>query len=145
MRNRLFANDKPIYLVECYYLELMMPLPRIDETVNRIPQYLVFSTIDLKSAYNQVPLQDKDKCFTAFEANRRLYQFRGIPFGVRNGAAAFQKITYNFRTNESLSDTFAYFDDITICVHDQAYHDKNLENLWLLQKTKKFDLQRRQM
>ena len=81
-------------------------------------------------------MQDKDKCFTAFEANRRLYQFRGIPFGVRNRAAAFQKITYDFRTNESLSDTFAYFDDITICVHDQAYHDNNLENLWLLQKKK---------
>ena len=37
------------------------PLPRIDETVNRIAQYRVFSTIDLKSAYHQVPLQDKDK------------------------------------------------------------------------------------
>ena len=36
------------------------PLPRIDETVNRIAQYRVFSTIDLKSAYHQVPLQDKD-------------------------------------------------------------------------------------
>ena len=37
------------------------PLPRTDETVNRIAQYQVFSTIDLNSAYHQVPLQDKDK------------------------------------------------------------------------------------
>ena len=33
-----------------------------------------------------------------------------------------------FITNESLFDTFAYLDDITICGHDQAYHDKNFKN-----------------
>ena len=34
------------------------PLPRIDETVNKIAQYHVFSTIDLCSAYHQVPIRD---------------------------------------------------------------------------------------
>ena len=37
------------------------PLPRIDEITNKIAQYKVFSTIDLKSAYHQVPLSDTDK------------------------------------------------------------------------------------
>ena len=51
------------------------PLSRIDETVNRIAQYRVFSTTDMKRAYHQVPLRVEDKPLTAFEANRRLYQF----------------------------------------------------------------------
>ena len=112
------------------------PLPRIDETVNRIAQYRVFSTIDLKSAYHQVPLQDKDRLYTAFEANRRLYQFCRVPFGVRNGVAAFQKIIDDFIWDESLSDTFAYLDDITICGHDQAHHDENLEKFLAAAKGK---------
>ena len=37
------------------------PLPRINELVNEIAQYRVFSTIDLRSAYHQVPLKDEDK------------------------------------------------------------------------------------
>jgi len=37
------------------------PLPRIDEFVNEIAQYRVFSSIDLKSAYHQIPLNEKDK------------------------------------------------------------------------------------
>ena len=45
------------------------PLPRIDDTINKIAQYKVFSTIDLKSAYHQVPIKDEEKKFTAFEAN----------------------------------------------------------------------------
>ena len=44
------------------------PLPRIDETVNKIAQYRVYSTIDLHSAYHQVAIKDTDKQYTAFEA-----------------------------------------------------------------------------
>lgn len=103
------------------------PLPRIDETVNKIAQYRVFSTIDLKSVYHQVPIKEEDKKHTAFEANQRLYQFRRVPFGVTNGVAAFQRAMDTFILEESLQDTFAYLDDITICGKDQGHHDRNLE------------------
>ena len=48
---------------------------KIDKMTNKIVQYRVFSTIDLKSADHQVPLHEEDKKFTAFEANGCLYQF----------------------------------------------------------------------
>ena len=102
------------------------PMPRIDDTVNQIAQYTVFSTIDLKSAYHQIPIKEEEKKFTAFEANGRLYQFCRIPFGVTNGAAAFQRTMDNFISEEALKDTFAYLDNITICGRDQAHHDENL-------------------
>ena len=65
------------------------PLPKISKMTNQIAQYRVFSTIDLKSAYHQVPLREEDKKFTAFEANGCLNQFRKMPFGVTNGVATF--------------------------------------------------------
>ena len=103
------------------------PMPRIDDTVNQIAQYAVFSTVDLKSAYHQVPIKEEEKKYTAFEANSRLYKFCRIPFGVTNGAAAFQRTMDNFISEEALKDTFAYLDNITICGRDQAHHDENLE------------------
>ena len=45
------------------------PLPKSDEMVNKIAQYKAFSTIDLRSAYYQIPLSEKDKISTAFEAD----------------------------------------------------------------------------
>ena len=42
------------------------PLPRINEFVNKISQYRVFSSIDLRSAYHQIPLKSSDKLFTIF-------------------------------------------------------------------------------
>ena len=36
------------------------PLPRIDDMVNDLAAYNMYSTFDLKSAYHQVPIQESD-------------------------------------------------------------------------------------
>ena len=112
------------------------PLPRIDETVNKIARYRVFSTINLKSAYHQVPIKQSERQYTAFEANMSLYQFCRVPFGVTNGVAAFQRTMEVSISEESLEDAFAYLDDISICGRDQAPHNRNLERFLAAAKQK---------
>ena len=102
------------------------PLPRINELVNEIAQYRFFSTIDLRSAYHQVPLKDEDKPYTAFEARNGLYQFTRLPFVVTNGVACFQREMMKFVQEEDLKAVFPYLDNITICGKDQEDHDANL-------------------
>ena len=114
------------------------PLPRINEMVNEMAQYRVFSTIDLKSAYHQIPLREEDKPYTAFEANGGLYQFCRVPFGVTNGVAVFQRQMDSFVEENSLSGTFPYLDNITICGRNQTEHDENLKRF--LQAAKHINL-----
>ena len=90
------------------------PLPRIDEIVNKVAKYKYFSTLDLKSAYHQIPICDRDKAYTAFEAAGRLYQFCRLPFGLTNGVACFQRVMDEFISSNGLTDTFDFFDDITV-------------------------------
>ena len=101
------------------------PLPRIDDTVNKIAQYSVYSTFDLKSAYYQIPLNESDKQYTAFELDRGLYQFCVVPNGVTNGCPVFQRIMDSIIEMEGLRDTFAYQDNVHICGHDDYDHDAN--------------------
>ena len=103
------------------------PLPRISEIINDIAQYRVFSTIDLRSAYHQIPLREAERPYTAFEACGGLFQFTRVSFGVTNGVACFQLEMSNFVRKEMLPGVFPYFDNITICGKDQADHDANLE------------------
>ena len=42
------------------------PLPNIDEQVSQIAKATVFSTLDLKSAYYQLPLCPEDRPYTSF-------------------------------------------------------------------------------
>ena len=65
------------------------PLPNMNELIEKISKYHVFSSVDLRSAYHQLMIKEQDKPFAAFEANGQLYQFCRVPFGVTNGVAAF--------------------------------------------------------
>ena len=88
-------------------------------------QYKIYCTVDLKFAYHQLPISEKDKIYTAFEADSNLYQFCKVSFGVTHRGACFQKVD-KFIANNSLSHTFANLDNITICGKNQENHDKNL-------------------
>ena len=110
------------------YTELdSYPLPRIDEMINNLSQYKVFSTFDLKNAYHQIPIRLDDKKYTGFEANGKLYQFCRIPFGVTNGVAVFQRQMDKLITDEGLKDTFPYLDDVTVAGRTKDEHDANVK------------------
>lgn len=104
------------------------PLPRIEGIVNRVASYQVFSSIDLRSAYHQIPIPEEDRTYTAFEACGKLYHFTRIPFGVRNGVPAFQRSLTKIIAMEGLEGIEEYLDDVTVCGRDQQEHDANLEN-----------------
>ena len=104
------------------------PLPRLDQMIETISRYTVFSTLDLQSAYHQVPIISSEKPFKAFEAGGNLYQFCRIPFGVTNGVACFQRTINNILKAENVQDTFAYIDNVTVCGRTKAEHDHNLRH-----------------
>jgi hypothetical protein len=114
------------------------PIPRIEELIQKVSQYKVFSTIDLKSAYHQVPILESEKQYTAFEAAGKLYQFLRIPFGVTNGVPDFQRNIDRIIMEEKLEGTFPYLDDVTVCGRNKDEHDLNLERF--MTAVKKYDL-----
>ena len=111
-------------------------LPKIDEQINEIATNNVFSTIDLKEAYHQIPLSDSDKAYAAFEAAGQLWQFTKMPFGINNGVACFQHSMDEFIAEEELSKTYAYLDNITVCGKTQEERDHNLARFLAAAKKK---------
>ena len=105
------------------------PLPKIDDVVNRVAQDCYYSTLDLQSAYHQVPILEEERQYTAFEAMGRLYQYKRLPFGVTNGASAFQRIIDKFIQRNNLPKVYAYLDDLTVTGATLEEHDHNLKLL----------------
>ena len=91
------------------------PLPRIEDMIRKISQYKYFSTYDLKSAYHQIPINEKDMQYTAFEADGGLWEFTVVPFGVTNGVPSFQRTMDTVIEKEKIDDTFPFLDNITVC------------------------------
>ena len=119
--HRLLANYK--------YLHKTYPLPRIDDMINELSQYFVFSTFDLRSAYHQIELVSSERKYTGFEANGKLYEFTRIPFGVKNEVAAFQRTISEFIKEENLSNTYAYLNNVTVAGSTQLEHDRDVKRL----------------
>ena len=70
-----------------------------------------------------VPEQRK---YTAFEANEQLYQFKRIPFGLKNAVPCFQRVIDAILQEHDCKATFAYLDDITVCGKTREKHDQKL-------------------
>ena len=90
------------------------PLPRIEDIINNVSRDKYYSSLDLRSAYHQVPILASERPFTGFEALGRLYQYRRLPFGVTNGVAAFQRVIDSFIQRHKLKKVYAYLDDLTV-------------------------------
>ena len=103
------------------------PLPRIDDIINKLAKYTIFSTFDLRRAYHQIPIRKSEQKYTAFEANGKLYEFLRIPFCVKNGVAVFQRKIAQFCKEEGLKDTFPYLDNVTVDGRTKGKHDKNVK------------------
>ena len=52
----------------------------------------VFSTLDVKSAYNQIPLTEDSKDLTAFISSDSLFRWCKIPFGLASAPSYSSKL-----------------------------------------------------
>jgi hypothetical protein len=89
------------------------PLPRIDTILDSLEGSCWFSTLDLKSGYWQVELDQKDKEKTAFCAEG-LWQFRVMPFGLCNAPATFERLMDRVLSGTSSKSVLVYLDDVII-------------------------------
>ena len=58
------------------------PIPRIDESLSKLGDAKFFTTLDLGSAFWQVPLRKQDREETGFACELGLFQWKMMPFGL---------------------------------------------------------------
>ena len=90
------------------------PLPRLDETFEALAGNHLFSTLDLKSGYWQIPLAPEDRDITSFGTHQGLYRWTRAPFGLRNMPSIFQRMMTRTLQGLTWTSCLIYIDDIII-------------------------------
>ena len=68
-------------------------LPRIDETLDCLGGSIIFTSLDLKSGYLQVEMDELSKQLTAFTVEPLgFYECERMPFGLTNAPTTFQRL-----------------------------------------------------
>lgn len=92
------------------------PLPNIDRILSMLRGARYISSIDLRKAFWQIPLDEESRPKTAFSIiGKGLFQFRSVPFGLCNAAQAQQRLVDAIFGPKYEPKIFTYLDDIIIC------------------------------
>lgn len=104
------------------------PLPVIDEILALLGKAKYFTTLDLKSGYWQVSMNDDDREKTAFTCHAGLFEFNVMPFGLANAPSIFQELMSEVL--QGFDFCFAYIDDILIHSTTLEEHIEHLQKVF---------------
>lgn len=88
------------------------PLPVIDDMFACLNGGEYFSTLDLRDAYNQVPLDEESQKLCVINTHRGLFCFKRLPFGIASAPAIFQRKIETVL--QGLPGVQAYLDDVLV-------------------------------
>lgn len=90
------------------------PMQHVKSILERLSGMSYFAVLDLKSGYHQMPIHPNAQPLTAFITPFGLFEFRRVPFGLRNAPAYFQR-SMALVLNGLLGNACeVYLDDIVI-------------------------------
>ncbi|KAF7344711.1 TY3B-TY3B protein [Mycena venus] len=115
----VFHNGKPRLVVDYRKLNAAtiadeFPIPCQSEIIQALSGSQVLSSFDALAGFNQVEMDDDTKEKTAFRSHRGLWQFKRMPFGLRNGPSIFQRIMQGVLAPYLWLFTLIYIDDIVV-------------------------------
>ena len=88
------------------------PIPNMEEIIEDMQGYKIFSTIDLFSGYWQIPMRKEFKDLTTFTCKYGTYRFEVMPFGLKNAPATFQRMMSKLLKDVPFARV--YLDDVVI-------------------------------
>jgi len=101
------------------------PVPNMADFSSNLAGKTVFSTLDLRSGYLQVPLAEDAIPKTAVITPFGLFEFLRMPFGLKNAGMSFQRMMDQLF--HGLDFVFVYIDDILVASPDMETHIRDLE------------------
>ena len=113
------------------------PIPRIDESLSKLGDAKFFTTLDLGSAFWQVPLRKQDREKTGFACELGLFQWNRMPFGLCNATATFQRLMAQALTSVTKKYgnlIMCYVDDVVIATPTLEDHIERLEEVFSCMK-----------
>ena len=100
------------------------PLKTVEEVLSDLTNARVFTTLDAKNGFWQIPLEEESSKLTTFATPFGRYKFNRMPYGIKSGSEVFQR---------AMDDLFKHqpckivVDDILIWGASQQDHDQKLK------------------
>lgn len=106
--------------------DVKFPIECVRAVLSRLANHAVFGTIDLRSGFHQIPLEEGSQHLTAFAIPGGLFEFRRVQFGLKNGPAVFQMTMLEVLSGLVGRICEVFIDDIVVYADDGPSFAANL-------------------
>lgn len=112
--------------LNCKVLVDQQPMPNINTCFYHFQGAQYFTSLDLNSAYFQIPLKESSKHLTAFITDHDLYEFNRVPFGLATGSGVLSRLLNRIFADVKFKFLFSYSDDLLIYSSSFEAHMEHL-------------------
>ena len=114
------------------------PIPRIADCIDQIGNAKFVSTFDMLKGYWQVPLTQRAREVSAFVTPSGLYQYKVMPFGMKNAPATFQRMVN--KLVRDIDGCEGYIDDVVIFSDNWSDHIRQIERFFQIMREAKLTI-----
>ena len=114
------------------------PIPRIADCIDQIGNAKFVSTFDMLKGYWQVPLTQRAREISAFVTPSGLYQYKVMPFGMKNAPATFQRMVN--KLVRDIDGCEGYIDDVVIYSDNWSDHIHQIKRFFQIMREAKLTI-----
>ena len=103
------------------------PLPRIEDSLQRLKDPKFFSCLDLAKGFWQVPIVKEDRKYFAFSAGSMHVEYNVMPMGALNSSSTLQALMTLILRGLPPENIICFLDDILIASSTMEEHLQHLE------------------
>ena len=107
---------------------VFFPTPTFADALSRLQGARVFSKVDLKGAYRQVEVDERDRWLQVYAQDGELWQLKRLSMGLACSPALFQQVMTRV-LRPCLSFVIIYLDDVLIVSENHEEHRDHVQQV----------------
>nr|KAG5700450.1 hypothetical protein BaRGS_010363 [Batillaria attramentaria] len=103
------------------------PMASVDQSLAQLANSKIFTKLDAKSGFWQIPLSEESRKYTTFVTPFGRFCFNRLPFGISSASEVFQRTMSTVLSD--LEGVICHMDDVLVHAENQAEHDAILRQV----------------
>ena len=109
--------------------KVVFPLPRIEDSIQRLEKPRFFSSMDLTKGFWQIPIHPDDRKYFAFSTESMHLEYLVAPMGAKNSPSCLSALMQLVLRGLPIQHVISYLDDILVADTNMEDHIRHLDQV----------------